>query len=653
MGKVSICFDISCHSLPEAQGNFEKIYSSSFKKLSSFLYDNSKFGFSFYFSGLYFEWLEKKHKEFLVLLSELTSRKQIEILGGGFYDPLFPLIPPVDRIGQIEKLTTEIRKNVGKKPRGLKIPYSVWNPSLIASLKTCGIEYVLLDNSLIGQAQINNAQLTNLPYIIEELGKTITVIGENNYQFLNVDAGAEDFVKKVSNLAKKQNTAIVYVSLNVQQASELIENQWFENLWKLVKDSEIISLTTPQNYLKEVNFTTKANVSSLASSSLLQWASIPYTPNLKSIKNENIRSFLYTYPESYLLYSRMIYACMVNDQCRGDKVRKKFAREFIWAAQHYSNYIFDGSGGISNRIERQNAYKNLISAEKSTREVLKNIETCHSMDLDMDGLPEYIFKFIKYNSFVTTIGGMILELDVFHNQRNYADTMGRLKEFDGVTDLYPKKMFVDHIIEKDAFDSYKKDCANNIPVFANLVYSVNSFDRARKELQLVANGVYGKLDQPVFLRKKFIFNEDGLQVQYILKNASPLPLQGFFAVELNLAMTNNEENNQVIEVIASEAKEMACPNQTFIRQDNVSFARISDTTADVSFNFQLNENAGICLSPLNINRSFDKSLEEYQATNVSFFWNLDIAPGLEVEKTILMSIQTKDTSSVKRRKSKK
>lgn len=653
MGKVSICFDISCYSSPVSQGNFEKLYSSSFKKLSSFLYDNSKFGFSFYFSGMYFEWLEENHKEFFVLLSELTSRKQIEILGGGYYDPLFPLIPPVDRIGQIEKLTTEIRKNVGKKPRGLKIPYSVWNPSLIASLKTCGIEYVLLDNSLIGQAQINNGQLSNLPYIIEELGKTITVIGENNYHFLNVDLGPEDFVKRITSLAKKQNNAIVYVSLTAQQASELIEKQWFENLWNLVGDSEFISLTTPQNYLKEVNFTTKANISSFASNSLLQWASIPYTPSLKSIKNENIRSFLYTYPESYLLYSRMIYACMVNDQCRGDKVRKKYAREFIWLAQQYTNYIFDGSGGIADRKERQNAYKNLISAEKNTREVLKNIETCHSMDLDMDGLPEYIFKFIKYNSFVTTIGGMLLELDIFHNQRNYADTMGRLQSFDGVTDLYPKKMFVDHIIEKDDFDSYNKNCGCVNPVFANLVYNVNSFDRARKELQLVANGVYGKLEQPIFLRKKYIFNDDGLQVQYILKNASPLPLQGYFIVELNLAMTSNQGNDHIIEIIAEDEKERACPEQTFIRQDNVSFARLTDSVSDVTFNFQLNENAGICLSPLNINRTIDKSKEEYQATNVSFFWNLDIAPGLEVEKTILMGIQTKETVSVRKRKAKK
>ena len=83
------------------------------------------------------------------MLAELVNRKQVEILGGGFYEPIFPLIMPIDRVGQIELNTTNIRKQVGKKPRGIFLGDTVWDPSLISSFKTCGMEFAILHNSLI------------------------------------------------------------------------------------------------------------------------------------------------------------------------------------------------------------------------------------------------------------------------------------------------------------------------------------------------------------------------------------------------------------------------------------------------------------------------------------------------------------------------
>ncbi|NLM00856.1 MAG: DUF1926 domain-containing protein [Treponema sp.] len=651
MGKVSVCFDISCHYNPEVQDNFENIYSFSFKKMASFLYSHPNFQFSFYFSGVFFEWLDKNHAEFFSLLTELTTRKQIEILGGGFYEPFFPLIQPVDRIGQIEKLTTEIRKATGKKTRGLKLIHSVWDSTIISSLKTCGIEYVLIDNSLIAQSvNINNIHNAYIPFIVEDLGKTMTIFSEYKDKITESKMTPSEFVKKIQPLSKKSNNSVLCISFTPENIAQLIENKWFEELFDFCQTIDWLEFSTPQTYLKNMNLRIKANITPNASSEIMQWAGNAYVANPKSAKTENIRSFFYTYPESYLLYSRMMYTCMLNDQCRGDKPRKKFAREMIWEAQQNYPYIFDGKGGVSTKSARDKAYKALINAEKITREVLKSPETCHSLDLDLDGIPEYIFKFLQYNAFVTTVGGMLLEFDIFHNQRNYTNVMNRITHLDGVEDLYPKKMFIDHLIEAEQFDLFKKDTVNVNVVFANLVYNVHSFDRTRKELQLIANATFGSLEQPIFLRKKFIFSDNGVQVQYILKNASPLPLQGYFAVESNISFTGNSTEEQLIEVIASEAKEQACPNQIFIRQKNVSYVRLSDKISDVTFDFQPNENSGICIQPLNLSRNLQNINEkQYEATTFSFFWYVDIGPGFEVEKTLFMSIHTKENTSSKRK----
>ena len=80
-----------------------------------------------------------------MLLREMVRRRQMEPLGGGFYTPALPIIPALDRVGQIEKLTTELRVRFGTRPRGVWLADCVWEPSLPHSLVGAGMEYAFLD----------------------------------------------------------------------------------------------------------------------------------------------------------------------------------------------------------------------------------------------------------------------------------------------------------------------------------------------------------------------------------------------------------------------------------------------------------------------------------------------------------------------------
>ena len=64
---------------------YKMIYDNYYKPLVSFLYANPDFLFSFYFSGPEFEYIKKKNPEFLEILKKLVDRKQVELIGGGFY----------------------------------------------------------------------------------------------------------------------------------------------------------------------------------------------------------------------------------------------------------------------------------------------------------------------------------------------------------------------------------------------------------------------------------------------------------------------------------------------------------------------------------------------------------------------------------------
>ena len=112
MGKISLCLGLFAETSADGSGiPNSHIYENGYKTLAAYLFSHEKVPFSFFFSGHVLEWLQSQHGEYLLVIEELLARKQIEVIGGGYYNPHFPLLQPADRTGQIEALTTALRKH--------------------------------------------------------------------------------------------------------------------------------------------------------------------------------------------------------------------------------------------------------------------------------------------------------------------------------------------------------------------------------------------------------------------------------------------------------------------------------------------------------------------------------------------------------------
>ena len=51
-------------------------------------------------------------------IRHLVNRNQIELMGGGFYEPIMVMLPERDRIGQIERYADYLQKYFKCKIRG-------------------------------------------------------------------------------------------------------------------------------------------------------------------------------------------------------------------------------------------------------------------------------------------------------------------------------------------------------------------------------------------------------------------------------------------------------------------------------------------------------------------------------------------------------
>jgi len=156
------------------ESEFKNIYETKMRPFITNLNRYTNVKAVLHYSGVLLYWVERNHPEVFMLIEDMISRKQAEILGGGFFEPCFPLIPVQDRIGQIELMTTYLRKHFGKRPQGCWIPGFTWEQSLATALSASEMSYTFLSQDQFIYAGFNDKNLFT-PCISEDLGKLITV----------------------------------------------------------------------------------------------------------------------------------------------------------------------------------------------------------------------------------------------------------------------------------------------------------------------------------------------------------------------------------------------------------------------------------------------------------------------------------------------
>ena len=658
MKSVYFSFILNSSQLTSMQSDvFENDYQNVYKPLIKFLYKHSNVKMSFFFNGPQFQFFKRKHPEFIKILQELISTKQVEVLGGGFYDPVFPLLFPMDRTGQIDMLSSEIRSSTGKRPRGVTLSGSSWDLSLVTSFSTCGIEYVLLDESLFYKDKI-----VYIPFYMTDKGKGIDIIPVVNSCKPFSEVKPDDYListtNKINSMLKKSSlyknlqedvNPCVTLQFTHEEIKDLLDSKWLEGFSEKCEDLNCVSIT-PYQYKKHCSERIPIFLSSGIDKNIAQWAIEPYS----SVKSDlcritTIYDFLQIYPQSRALYDRMLYVSLLVNQCHGDKIRKRAAREKLWEAQNCDGFICTSKGAFVNSSYRQRAYKYLIEAEKILRECCKFSESMTSFDYNGDGVKEYVCRMENYFAVVSPKGGTVKEFDVMKSSGNYADNLSRIQEFDGCDDGYERDLFVDHIFTPSEYENYleNKPCGNGI--FSRVKYSELKISEQHREIQLFASALFNK-KQKIYLRKKYIINSSGMMIQYILKNESDSVLNAKFAVESSFAQTNftatdfNAYNLEIItdgqkheidtKVSSKELKENG-------KISDVAGFQLTDTDNGVSFTFEPNECCDLSFVPIIFNRP-EYMTGEIVPAGMTFantmVWDINLEPNMEMEKTINFSV---------------
>ncbi len=159
---VKLILGFHCH---QPVGNFDfvfkevhvKSYSPLIRTLAAL---NVKF--CLHVSGVLLEWWEENDPGLIKIISEGVEKGGIEIIGGGYYEPILASIPGNDRLRQLEMLSAALKRLFGKYPLGAWITERIWQPDIIKDLKEAGLNYAFLDDFQFFQAGISEEDIDNI-----------------------------------------------------------------------------------------------------------------------------------------------------------------------------------------------------------------------------------------------------------------------------------------------------------------------------------------------------------------------------------------------------------------------------------------------------------------------------------------------------------
>jgi hypothetical protein len=474
------------------------------------LYKFPKVSAILHFSGSLWYWIERNHGELLMLTEDMVKRKQLELLSGGFYEPLMPIISHNDRLGHIEMLTTYLRKHFGKRTQGCYLPELAWESSMPSVLSSCNIAYAFLDESCFFDAGLKEKDLYK-PYISEDKGKLVTVFPVSKHLAFGLEKNTNAMLEYL--LAGSEGSdKIVSVFPSCFNCGSMDDAAIFSFLSKLSAYENKIDFSLPSKLIKNLSSRQKI-----------------YFPQ-KAVKN-----FLIEYPGTNHLYAKMVFVRALIDQMRGDKICKQRAYEELWKAQDYDLYCGSQCGTANQAVIRSAAYKALLDAENMARGCTNFMPSLIAFDFNFDGVSEYMFQCEDINCFISSTGAGIFELDYLSRSWNYAAASldGKCYSFRDM--LAPPDFSYAHAVRKD--NSGARLCGDEC-------YEMRSMDRQRCNLHFrLPTAAGGGNFSDIEIEKIFNIKKNTISVTYCITNRGKTENEFIFIPELNMFFSDSSKNN--------------------------------------------------------------------------------------------------------------
>ena len=411
--RISLALAIHNH---QPVGNFgwvfAETYDQAYRPMLEALERHPGVHLSLHYTGPLLEWLRAERPDFIDRLQALVARDQVEILGGGYYEPVLASLPLRDRLGQLTRMSQELESLFGRRPSGAWLAERVWEPDLPASLAAGGYAWTILDDAHFRAAAIPEEDLWG-PYTTEDQGNILTVFGtEQGLRYRIPFRDVEDVIGYLRDHATEDGSRVGMMGDDGEKFGAwptTYEHCWGQGRWvdrfftALEDNADWLTTVTPSAWLARERPIGRVYIPTGSYAEMGQWAlpaneSLQFTellhraeaehrPEARWLRGAFWRNFQVKYREINDLHKQML---RTSAAVAGMERQPGFEQALDHLHQGQSNdcYWHGLFGGIYISHMRLATYEHLIAAEDLALTASGGVAGTDVLDLDMDGLDD-------------------------------------------------------------------------------------------------------------------------------------------------------------------------------------------------------------------------------------------------------------------------
>ena len=471
-------------------GNFDYVFEracrEAYEPMIALIEKHPGIRITLHYSGCLLDWIIKNRGDLIERLKALVARNQIEIMTGGYYEPVLIAIPDSDKKGQINKLSSTVSKLFGYEPQGAWLTERVWEPHIAKSFADCDVEYTIVDDTHFKYAGLNEDALYGY-YVTEEQGKKLNVF--STLKSLRYSIPWENVDTVIDWLKSKADSSGSKLALMGDDGEKF--GMWpgtYEHCWgkkqdgnytgsdnpgsigwmekyfsALEENSDIIKTITPAEYKNQFPPIGRVYLPTASYDEMTEWVlPVKLAAKFKLIKNKLAKSrdldtlrflkggfwrnFMVKYPEINTMHKKMLRVSgkihkFLNEYSGETSIK---LLDNLWAGQCNCPYWHGVFGGVYLFHIRSAVYENLLKAEllldRLKKKVRKGQENqkgsqalnnavCEKTDFDLDGRYEILIETEKQNFYIApSNGGACFEWDWRERYFNILNTLTRREE---------------------------------------------------------------------------------------------------------------------------------------------------------------------------------------------------------------------------------
>jgi len=451
--RLPFCFGVHNH---QPIGNFDSVMADAteraYRPFLELLRRRPEVRLSVHCTGSLLVWLRAQARKTFDLLGEAVAAGQVELLTGGFYEPILAILPDTDKRGQIARLTEYLAREFGVRARGMWLAERVWEPHLPKALREAGVEYVLVDDSHFALAGRDPETLGGY-YVTEEQGHTLAVFPISQRLRYLIPFAEVDKTLEYLDARRAGVTALTVVDDGEKFGAwpgtydHVYRDGWLDRFFDRLVATPWLRMATFADVVDGVPASGRVYLPTASYREMGEWA----LPSAAAAALERARhelggngdlaallrggfwrGFLVKYPEVADIYWKMLRlsaALTDAERQRPGEPTLAAARESLWRGQANDAYWHGVFGGCYLPHLRRAVKSALLEAERGLDAIVGVDVGGRSVDADGDGAEEVLVRTPELAvTVVPARGGGVTELAYLPRALDLGDVLTRREE---------------------------------------------------------------------------------------------------------------------------------------------------------------------------------------------------------------------------------